>query len=183
LAGLEAMIDSPDARQFLWVRLRHGYLTKGEAEFRIPRRMTLERREPNEMIRAVVIVPPMEEHFYDAVFCSDALSVSEGESVRCFDRHTGKERWQQPTTGRVLRLSYSEGYFYGVEYETDGIRSLVRFAEGDGKFDKVCRLSGWENEFCPDGLLITSNGEVIRVANGEVIRRLEFPQKDYSDSR
>jgi hypothetical protein len=166
LAGLQNIIDSPHTGQMLWDTRTRGFLIRGTSEFQIPR---------------------LTFGLLDAVFSPDGLCLSEAAGpVRCFDCRSGIERWRyQPADGKhVLRLTYCNGIFYGVEwdYKRGGSCSLVRFAADDGRNEQICRLNAWENEFCLGAdLLITSDGEIIRVADGETIRRLEFQQTDYPD--
>jgi hypothetical protein len=166
LAGLRDIVDSPHTSQLLWETRSRGFLIRGPLEFRVPR---------------------LTFGLLDAVFSPDALCLSEAAGpVRCVDCRTAQERWRyQPPNGtHVLRLGYSKGVFYGVErdYQHAACCTLVRFSEEGGREDQICGLTGWKHEFCLGAeFLITSDGDVVRVADGETIRRLRFPQTDYPD--
>jgi hypothetical protein len=166
LAGLEDVLDSPHSKQLLLETRTRGFLIKGPNDFRVPR-LTL--------------------GLLDAVFSPGALCLSEAAGpVRCLDCHTAEERWRyEPPKGtHVLRLTYrpTDRYFYGVEreYERGSSRRLLRFAADSGECEQICQLSSWEEEFClGSDAIVTSNGEVICVAEGNIINRLAFPQTEY----
>jgi hypothetical protein len=87
----------------------------------------------------------------------------------------------------VLRLYYrlADRRFYGVRWESGRgtFRTLIRFADEGGQCEELCQLlpSSYE-DFCGDGdILVTSVGDVISVAGGQIIGHLDFPQKDYPD--
>lgn len=71
---------------------------------------------------------------------------------------------------------------FGGSTSAEESRTLFRFAGEGGEYEEICQLRSWDEEFCMSGdALVTSIGEVISVANGEIVNRLTSPQKDYPD--
>lgn len=83
-----------------------------------------------------------------------------------------------------LRVWYRQidGNFYGVlrEFQTGSFRSLVRLDANTGEQNVICQLNSWEGISCTKSdRIITSNGEVIDLSDGRILRRLQFLQTDY----
>ena len=123
----------------------------------------------------------------DGIVLSTAFSPSEFcisemcGPVRSVDVETGKLRWRYtPRPGsHVLTVMFSESNnaFYGVEnpYATGGSYVLLRFDGSGGA--TIVRETGRLNShaFCQEGnSLLTSNGSLIDLRDGRIIRTLDF---------
>jgi hypothetical protein len=165
--------DSPYSKQ-VWMDLgRDGFLVEGPNQFRYQFRFP-------RLTSAGLSVAL-------AVFGSDALCVSEGAGpVRCFDCGTGSERWrcELPEYTGVIQLSYrqGDGCFCGVHmHPIAGPHFLVRFSPEGGRLVRICRLPCRTEAFCLVGdAVVTSNGEVIQVADGKKIKTLRFSKEGVS---
>jgi len=168
LTGVKKTFDSPFSNLLLLETRSRGFRIKGSRDLSIP----------SETFALL-----------DVAFGPDVLCLSEaGGPVRCLDCHSGVEQWRYrpPSNTHVLRLGYrpADSCFYGVqwEYERGTSRTLFRFRHGSERYEEICHLQSWDEDFFSDAdALITSDGNVISVATGEIIRRLAFPQKDYPD--
>jgi hypothetical protein len=168
VAGIKSVFDSPHSNLLLLETRTRGFLIRGSKDIRVPK---------------------LTSALLDAAFGPDTLCLSEaGGPVRCLDCHSGVELWRYspPTDTHVLRLGYrpADQHFYGVqwEYQQGKSRTLFRFTTGGGQYEEICHLRSWDEEFCIDSdTLVTSNGEVISLAAGEVVTRLAFPEKVYPD--
>ena len=135
-------------------------------------------------------IPNLSFALLEVAFCPDRLCLTEaGGPVRCLDCQSGVEVWRyEPPRGtHVVRLAYrpADRSFYGVqwEYEHGKSRTLFRFAGGGGRYEDICQLRSWCEEFCENGdVLVNSAGDVISVADGKTINQLTFPPKDYPDT-
>jgi hypothetical protein len=162
------VFDSPYSKLLLLAMRKRGYLLRGAKDSRIPN---------------------LSFGLLDVAFSPDRVCLTEaGGPVRCLDCQSGVEIWryEPPRDTHVLRLNYrpADRNFYGVqwEYGHGTSRTLFRFADGGGRYEELCQLHSWYEEFCEDGdVLVTSVGEVISVAGGRIINQLMFPQKDYPD--
>lgn len=96
--------------------------------------------------------------------------------------------WRQSLGKQIhfLRVWYRQidGNFYGVlrAFQTGSFRSLVRLDTNTGEQNVICQLNSREEIYCTKSdRIITSNGEVIDLSNGRILRRLQFSQTDYPD--
>lgn len=127
----------------------------------------------------------------DVVFASDCFCVTEASGpTRCFGRGDGRERWcyEPPPNSHVVQLHFDEALhaFFGVLYQfNDGNRFLVRLDPIRGTCTVVCDLrDSWAFCFCePLALLVTSAGSLIGINDGREAGRLDFPRKEYPDSK
>jgi hypothetical protein len=116
-------------------------------------------------------------------FGTDSLCISEsGGPVRAIEYATGTEKWRYvpPAGSHFLKLFHVQldGLFYGIlrHYEKGLFRFLVKF-DGHGKAANVCSLVSWEEEYVPaTRQLVTSDGDIINLADGRVVSCLEFPR-------
>jgi hypothetical protein len=97
------------------------------------------------------------------------------------------ERWRfAPTSGsHVLKLHYNpvDGFLYGVlwAYEDGRFRRLLRLDPRDGRCEQICSLGSWDEAFGAVGQqLITSSGDIIALATGQVTGSLAFPRMETS---
>jgi hypothetical protein len=166
LRAVQDVVESPYSNHFLQLH-RNDFSIEGSKGIRVPR---------------------LTFAMLDATFTADALCLSEATGpVRCLDCETGSERWRyQPPAGHhVLRIS-SQGdeSIYGVQwgYEHGGSVTLIRLARDSGECAEICRLNSF-----PDacgfgaGVIVTSSGDVVSLPNGETLRHLVFPQRDYPE--
>lgn len=124
----------------------------------------------------------------DASFAEDCVCLTEASGpLRCISLANGKERWRfVPEGGHVVQLCYSASLnvFFGVLLDRkDGRRrKLLRFDAENGASREICALDGWEQVFLPDlEQIVMSSGEIRSLRNGEIVRRLPFPVKEYPD--
>jgi hypothetical protein len=167
--GVRRAFDSPYSNLLFLERRNRGYLIKGGA------------KETG--------VPNLSFALLDAAFSPERLCLSEAcGPVRCIECHSGVEQWRYdpPKDSHVLRLHYraSDSAFYGVQWEFNRgtSRTLFRFVGDGSRYEEICELRSWDEEFCMDvDALVTSTGEVLSLAEGNVVARLDFPQKHYPD--
>ena len=168
LTGLRDIFDSEYSADLLLVKRKRDYILRKEKTLQIPR-----------LTFAVL----------DVAFGPHSLAVSEsGGPVRCIDSSTGSELWRQSPGKQIhfLRLWYRriDGNFYGElwEFRTGSFRSIVRFDASSGESTVICQLYSGEAVYSPKvDCIITSNGEVLDLADGRIHHRLQFPQTDYPD--
>ena len=125
----------------------------------------------------------------DTAFGADSICLTESTGpVRCVDYETGNVRWRfDPEPGsHVLALYYSEkaAVYYGTwrHYERHLYCRLLRFSPVTGGREVVCELGSPEVAFSAADQLVTSAGDVIDLATGRTVSKLDFPQKEYPDS-
>jgi len=168
LTGIKHIHLSPYSSQTLMEKRSGGYVFRGVKDFAIPK------------ITFAIL---------DIAFGPESLCLTEsGGPVRCLDCRSGAELWryESPKDNHVLRLWYREpdGHYYGVQwqYQTGGPRKLLRFDAGSGQAKEIFQFDSWEEQVCI-GLdcLVASSGEILRLADGKSLGRLDFPQRDYSD--
>jgi outer membrane protein assembly factor BamB len=151
----------------------------------------IERRSGGYVLRGVkdFDIPKITFAILDVAFGLESLCLTESVGpVRCLDFRSGVELWRydSPKDNHVLRLWYSEsdGHYYGVQwqYQTGGPRRLLRFDARSGQAKEIFQFDSWEEEVCT-GLdcLVASSGEILSLADGKSLGRLDFPQRDYSD--
>lgn len=127
----------------------------------------------------------------DVVFASDCFCVTEASGpTRCFGRGDGRERWRYdaPSKSHVVQLHFDEALyaFFGILYNfNDRGRSLIRLDPTRGTCTLVCDLrDSWAFCFCdPLALLVTSSGPLVGITDGREVGRLDFPRKEYPDSK
>jgi len=121
-----------------------------------------------------------------AAFSPEALCISEFGVVRCIDLSLRVEKWRYSLQNDwVVQSVWHRGLddrFYGVldENRRGAFRGLVRFDE-HGTCERLCEFSpSCAEAFCADlDCVVTSSGELIRLADGVEIGRLAFPQSEY----
>jgi hypothetical protein len=123
-------------------------------------------------------------------FAPDCVAVSEsGGPIRCLSLKTGAENWRHTPESGVhltdLAFCQSLDLFVGIEwaYKSDGIQRLVSLTRSSGDraiIGDVAEAS--DLIFCASGnLLVSSEGDVVEVNSGRVLRRLDFPREDYEE--
>lgn len=166
--GVGEVFESPHSNLLLLATRNRGYVLRGEKDIRIPH---------------------LSFGLLDVAFSPDRLCLTEaGGPVRCLDCQSGVEVWryEPPRDTHILRLGYrpADRSFYGVqwEYQHGTSRTLFQFAGHASRYEELCQLRSCYEEFCENGdVLVTSEGDVISVADGTIINKLTFPQKDYPD--
>lgn len=169
ITGLSDIFDSNYSSYLFLEKRKRAYFLRKSVDLKIPR-----------LTFAIL----------DNAFGPRSLAISEaGGPVRCIDSATGRELWRHSPGSHLhfLRLWYCEtdGSFYGVQWEfrKGSFRSLVRLNGASGEGQMLCHLDSWEETYCaklPCPLI--SNGEMIRLSDGELLHRFQFPQTDYADS-
>jgi hypothetical protein len=126
----------------------------------------------------------------DVAFASDCVAVTEsGGPVRCLSLLTGTELWRHTPAPGVhsicLTFSASLDQFASLEwgYEAGGARRLMHLSKTSGTSSFITDLTKARDfSFSLSGsLLISSEGDVIEVASGKMIRRLEFPSEAFEE--
>lgn len=170
LRGVKHLHFSDYSTDVLIERRNGDYILRGEKDFAVPKKTF-----------AVL----------DVAFGPKSVCLTEsGGPVRCFHCHQGAEVWhyEPPSNSHVLRLWYreSDGNFYGVQwqYHTGGPRKLLRFDGLSGVAAEICQFHSWK-EAASVGLdcIILSGGEMLSLSTGNLLGTLNFPQRDYPESR
>jgi hypothetical protein len=120
-------------------------------------------------------------------FTEESICVSESDGpIRCLSYMGGTELWRfDPEPGsHAVHLHYDlhGRFFYGViqHYEQSPIRRLLRFDPATGEEKYISDLNSWEEAFVAGReQLITSDGDMIDLANGYLCGRLDFPRMEY----
>lgn len=125
----------------------------------------------------------------DAKFLPDSVCMSEANGpVRCISCVTGRLEWtfDPGVRSHVLRLHYSPrlGALWGVlanfMEKRLGSRQLVQFDITGGSCTPICDLRSWADVFSDQAdQLVTSEGAIRDLANGNLIGQLAFPMRDY----
>jgi WD40 repeat protein len=124
----------------------------------------------------------------DAQFSPDAVCLTEANGpVRCFSSLDGQLKWlfDPGNDHHVLRVHYSPRLeaFFGTLWDfKTARRHLLKFGTVSGACQQICELNSWEDAFLDaTDQLITSAGEIIDLASGEIAGRVKFPQTEYPD--
>jgi WD40 repeat protein len=125
----------------------------------------------------------------DARFSPHSICLSEVRGpVRCISRSDGKLQWMfdPGSDSQVVRLYYSRRMdaFWGILWNCvkGGPRTLLKFDALSGVVVRLCEFDSWEEVFLEEvDQLVTSEGEIRDLANGELIGKLAFPHIEYPD--
>lgn len=168
--GLKEIYASPQGHRYLVGRKHFDIVSKASIKrFAIPR-----------LTFAVLAV----------AFASDCVALSEsGGPIRCLNLETGAENWRHtPEPGvHFTNLAFCESLdlFVGIEwaYKSGGVHRLVGLTRIAGS----CAIIGdfaeaSDQTFAASGnLLVNSEGDVIEVKSGKILRRLAFPREEYEE--
>jgi outer membrane protein assembly factor BamB len=166
VAGFHRFYESEYSGELLLERRKRDYILKNGEPRKIPR------------ITFAIL---------EVAFGTQSFVVSEaGGPVRCIDSSAGIELWRfTPEKGsHFLHLWFrsTDGNFYGVlrHYEQNLYRRLVRLDAATGEAKIVCDLDSWYEAYCAKlDYVVSSSGDLVDLAEGRVLHRLNFPQRDY----
>jgi WD40 repeat protein len=123
------------------------------------------------------------EPVIDLVFSPRFVCFSEsGGPVRCLDSDTGNEVWSYKsheeehalTLGFNARLAVFTAVFW--PYVSGGNARLILIAEETGAAQEVYQFPKHHFVFASNAeLLVSTNGEIIDVCSGEILRTLQIP--------
>lgn len=123
-------------------------------------------------------------------FAPDCVALSEsGGPIRCLSLETGAENWRHmPEPGvHLTDLAFCESLnlFVGIEwaYKSGGLHRLVSLTKSAGARAIIGDVPEASDQiFVASGnLLVNSEGHVIEVNSGKVLRRLNFPREEYEE--
>jgi len=130
-------------------------------------------------------IPPMSLALHDAALSPEAVCFSEA-GIRCIELESGQQRWHHSRlAANRLAFCAADFNFYCLAMTNTPPQdcSLVRLAPNLIDCDQVAFIGPcWEAAFSQSGnILVTMRGDVYETSTGQLLRQLDFPQRDYPD--